>query len=76
MTSIAERLKSELADLPVEDRAELARYLIDTLDAEADPDAEADWAAELERREQEIRSGQAVGEPAEEVFARLRVRLS
>jgi putative addiction module component (TIGR02574 family) len=75
MTALAERLKSQLADLPVEDRTELACYLIQTLDAEIDPEAEAAWDAELARREQEIRGGQAAREPADEVFARLRAHL-
>jgi putative addiction module component (TIGR02574 family) len=76
MTSVAERLKRELAALPVDDRAELAAYLIRTLDSRTDPDAEAAWDVELQRRVEEIRSGVAVGEPADDVFARLRARIS
>jgi hypothetical protein len=39
---------------------------------------EAAWSrdAELARREREIRSGQAVGKPANEVFARLRTPIA
>ena len=75
MTRTTEELKTQLGKLPVEDRAELAHYLIDTLDETADVDAETAWDEELARREQEIRSGTAVGEPAASVFARLRHRL-
>ncbi len=74
MTAIAEALKSELEQLSSEDRAELAAYLIHSLDEEEDPNAEDAWEAELARRAQEIRSGYASGEPAASVFARLRAR--
>jgi putative addiction module component (TIGR02574 family) len=75
MTAVAEALKTQLGALPIEDRAELASFLLASLDEGADPDAEAAWDAELARRAEEIRSGRAQGEPAEEVFARLRERL-
>jgi putative addiction module component (TIGR02574 family) len=76
MTATGERMKAELDRLPAQDRAALAAYLIESLDEEMDPDAEAAWDEELARREAEIRSGQAVGEPADEVFARLRSRIT
>jgi putative addiction module component (TIGR02574 family) len=76
MTDTALRLKSELAQLPQEDRAALASFLIDTLDAEMDDDAAAAWEVELGRRAEEIRSGKAVGEPASKVFAELREKHS
>jgi putative addiction module component (TIGR02574 family) len=74
MTETAERMKHELAQLSQRDRAELAHFLIHSLDEEADPDAEAAWDAELARRMAEIQSGQAVGEPAEQVFAEIRAK--
>lgn len=76
MTQIAEQLKIQLSRLPADDRAELAHFLIDTLDETTDADAEAAWDMELARREAEIRSCTVVGEPAESVFARLRERIS
>lgn len=36
----------------------------------------ADWTAEAERRYEELRSGAVEGVPAEDVFARIRSRLS
>ncbi len=75
MAATTEELKAQLASLPIEDRAELAHYLIDTLDEAVDPDAEVAWDAELERRGAEIRSGTAAGESAPSVFARLRDRV-
>jgi putative addiction module component (TIGR02574 family) len=75
MSATTEELKTQLLQLPLHERAELAQYLIDSLEAGHDPDAEAAWGAELERRAAEIRSGTAVGQPATSVFARLRSRL-
>lgn len=76
MTEITEKLKSQLSQLSTRERAELAHFLIHSLDEGADPDAEAAWDAELDRRMQEIKSGKAFGEPAEEVFAQLREKYS
>ena len=76
MTTKAEELKSELAALPVEDRAALAHFLIDSLDPDEDAAVEAAWDEELKRRAAEIRSGELVGEPAEQVFRELRAKYS
>lgn len=72
MSDDAEELKSKLALLPARDRAELASFLIDSLDEETDPDWEAAWNRELSRREAEINCGQATSEPAARVFTELR----
>lgn len=66
-----EELKPELAVLSGSDRAELARFLIESLDEEADPDAEAAWDSELHRRGTDIRRGAATSRPAAEVFEEL-----
>ena len=76
MTEIAERLKSELTQLPSQDRAELAHFLIESLDEEADSDAETAWDAELMRRADEVAKGTAIGEPADKVLAELREKHS
>jgi hypothetical protein len=54
MTETAEKLKVELSRLSMQDRAELAYFLIHSLDEDVDDDAEIAWDAELERRMQEI----------------------
>jgi putative addiction module component (TIGR02574 family) len=72
VTETAERLKSELSRLPPKERAELAHFLIHSLDDEVDADAEAAWDAELAKRLEEINRGQAVGEPAAKVFGLIR----
>jgi putative addiction module component (TIGR02574 family) len=77
MTQAAEQLKAQLAELETKDRAELAHFLLTTLDdEEEDPDAERLWEEELVRRGAEIESGAVEGIPAEEVFAQLRERLA
>ena len=76
MSETAEQIKGTLMTLSPEDRAELAHFLISSLDDSADADVEAAWDAELECRVTEIESGQAIGKPAEEVFAELRKKYS
>jgi putative addiction module component (TIGR02574 family) len=76
MTETAEQLKAQLSQLSTQERAELAHFLIHSLDEGVDADAEAAWDAELTRRMKEIRSGKAVGEPADKVFAELRKKYS
>ena len=61
MSETAQQLKPQLAALSSQDRAELASFLIDSLDEESDPDAEEAWDKELAARLQEIKSGNAVG---------------
>lgn len=72
MTEIAERLRNELLQLPSQDRAELAYYLLQSLDQKGEEASQAAWEAELERRWQEMETGAVEGESAEDVFASLR----
>jgi putative addiction module component (TIGR02574 family) len=46
----------------------------DSLEPDSDADAEVAWDAELDRRAAEIRAGEVVGKPADQVFAELRER--
>jgi putative addiction module component (TIGR02574 family) len=57
--------------LPEAERGELAEQLVASLDAEAEPDAEAAWAAEIERRLARIDAGQAESISRDEAVARL-----
>jgi putative addiction module component (TIGR02574 family) len=74
MSTAVEKLKTVLAELTVEERTELARFLVDSIDLEGGTDVEAAWDSELARRADEIRSGKANGKPANVVFAELRER--
>jgi putative addiction module component (TIGR02574 family) len=76
MSVTVERIKSELAELTEEERAELAQFLIDSLDRERDPDAEAAWDDELSQRAAEIKSGAVTSKPANILFAELHEKYS
>jgi putative addiction module component (TIGR02574 family) len=75
MTTTAEKLKTELVELPAHDRANLAHFLIQSLPL---PPAmtEREFDAELEKRAREIQEGKAKGEPVEKVIAELREKFS
>ena len=62
MTQVMEKLRSELTRLSDTERGELAHFLLLSLDSDTDEDTEAAWDAELDRRMEEIQSGQACGE--------------
>ncbi len=77
MAETLDQLKRQLGTLPTQERAELAQFLLHSLDEDEDPaEVEAAWAAELDRRADEIISGKVVGIPAEEVFKELREKYS
>lgn len=75
MASTLSDLKKKAAQLPEQERAELALSLIESLDGPADPNVEEAWAQEIERRVRQVEKGEAELIPAEEVFARIRRRL-
>jgi len=56
-------------------RAEIASTLLHSLDVEEDPNVEAIWAAEIERRFREVDSGKAKLLPWESVRRELRAGL-
>jgi len=66
----------DATELSEQDRAALAGFLIESLEAEPDPEVEAAWAAEIERRVQEIEAGTVKTVPWEEVRQRLLDRLN
>ena len=72
MSTAVETLKTVLAELTVEERSELARFLVDSIDPEGSTDVEDAWDGELARRGDEIRGGKASGKPAALVFSQLR----
>jgi len=76
MTETAERLKLELSQLSVKERAELAYFLIHSLDEEVDYSIENAWDVELTRRVHEINEGTASGKPSSQVFTELREKYS
>ena len=71
MTKAASKLLEDALKLDVKERAELASELLASLDAEPDEDAEAAWAAEIQERAAQARSGEDPGKPWPEVRERL-----
>ncbi len=58
--AIKQELVTTALDLPADDRAELARQLILSLEpAQVDADADSEWEAEIERRLQAADRGDA-----------------
>ena len=72
MTEDAERVKRKVLQLSEADRAELVRLLIESLDESEDPDAEAAWDAELNRRVERVERGKSLLRPAHQVLAEIR----
>ena len=70
----AELLKKALA-LPVEERADLASTLIDSLDAIIDENVEAAWQDEIRRRIEDVRSGKVSSIPWDDVREKARIIL-
>lgn len=70
MATVAD-LKQELARLSDGDRAELASFLITSLDGNSDEREPAEFDTELRRREQEVIAGTAQGTPAGEAMRHL-----
>jgi putative addiction module component (TIGR02574 family) len=71
MSALLEELKATLSGLPKHERAELASYLLHTLEP-ADEGAADEWLALAERRMDDVRAGRVVGIPAEQVLESLR----
>ena len=71
----ARNLESKALKLSARSRARLAVRLIDSLDPEIDPDSEALWLKESERRWGELQSGAVAAIPAKDVFRKARSTL-
>lgn len=73
MTDNVEQLKAQVGTLTQTERADLAYFLLTSLEPEEEGVEDA-WRAEIARRVAEIRSGRAKGRSADEVLAELRER--
>jgi putative addiction module component (TIGR02574 family) len=76
MTETAEEIKIELSHLSIQEHAEIASFLIHSLDENVDQDIESAWDAELAQRTQEINSSSSSGNPPDQVFTELRQKYS
>ena len=75
MAKRKDELEVEVLELPVEDRADLARRLIESLEEPEAGDFEAEWIEEAERRYAAYREGATAGRPGQEVFREAKGRL-
>ncbi len=71
MSATLEEMKSTASTLSVAERAELAQYLLRSLEA-PEEGAEAEWLALAERRMNDVKAGRVVGIPAADVMESLR----
>ena len=71
MTKTVEAVLADALRLDLDARAELAAELLASLDGPADPDAEAAWEVEIERRVAAIEAGTMKLEPWEDVKRRI-----
>ena len=71
MSKAAHSVLADALRLEPEARAELASELLASLDGPADPDAEAAWDAEIERRVAAIEAGKVRLEPWADVKRRI-----
>jgi putative addiction module component (TIGR02574 family) len=75
MGKASAKLLEDALRLGLPERAELAAELLASLDGAPDEDAEAAWAAEIERRAARARSGDDSGTPWPEVRDRIQDEL-
>jgi putative addiction module component (TIGR02574 family) len=63
MTTAADQLLPTLLQLSSEDRGELAARLLESLETEVDPDAEAAWDEEIRTRVEDVKKGRVTPVP-------------
>ena len=68
MTMTLDQIVEETRDLPAEVVAELVDRIYSARAGAVDPEIDAAWKTEINRRVEEIQSGKVQGIPAEEVF--------
>ncbi len=71
MSAPLQDFKTATAALPAEDRAELAQFLLRSLDGGEDAEVRAEWLAVGERRMADVKAGKVTGIPAEVVLRTL-----
>jgi putative addiction module component (TIGR02574 family) len=74
MTKAAQEVLHDAMELPLSERAAVAAELLASLDGEAEEAVEAAWAAEITRRAEQVRNGEAKGRPWADVRADLERR--
>ena len=75
MSALLDELEKQSRLLTAQEKATLARILIEGLDPSLDSDVEQMWIAESQRRYQGYLKGEIEAHPGDEVMARARNRL-
>ncbi|MBB3208735.1 MULTISPECIES: addiction module protein [Pirellulaceae] len=76
MDTQSQQLLATALGMPESDRATLAASLLRSLDPADDPQADAAWAAEIQRRIESIDNGTAELRPWDDVMSEMRQRRS
>jgi len=71
MTKLAEQILEQAKALSDAERADLAEQLLDSVSPSSDPEYQAAWTAEIQKRLQDFDTGKTKGIPWEEVRERL-----
>lgn len=72
MSTLFDELSKKAQTLAVEERAQLAQQLLESVERDSDPEVQAAWEAEIASRITKYERGEATLIPAEEVFAAAR----
>ena len=76
MHLIYKEIKKRAKALPTNQRADLARELIKSLEERTEKNVADEWDNEIKRRVDEIKSGTAKGRPVTEIHAEIRAKYS
>jgi putative addiction module component (TIGR02574 family) len=68
MSALLDELSKKAKELALEERAQLAQELMESVDQESDPEVEAAWSTEIASRIAKYERGDAKLIPAAEVF--------
>ena len=68
MSALLDELSKKAKELALEERAQLAQQLMESVDQESDPEVEAAWETEIASRIARYERGEAKLVPASEVF--------
>lgn len=72
MSALLDELSEKARSLTIEERAQLAQELLESVERDSDPDVQAAWEAEIASRIAKYERGEAKLISAEEVFAAAR----
>ena len=72
MSALLAELSKKAQTLTVEERAQLAQELLESVERDSDPEVQEAWEAEIASRITKYERGEATLIPAEEVFAAAR----